>query len=58
MNIQDAAARVTLTVRITGARRFAVRTKVGLWFIRLGTRVIGMGLEVEAPASPVKEKSE
>jgi hypothetical protein len=47
VNIQDAAARVTMTVKLTGRRRFWVRTKVGLWIIRLGARVIGMGLEVQ-----------
>lgn len=51
VNIQDAAARVTLTVKIIGRRRFWSRTKVGLWLIWLGARVIGVGLELQAPAS-------
>lgn len=55
IHVQDLVKRVTMTVRITGVRRFAARTKAGLWLIRLGARVIGMGIEVSLPASPSSE---
>lgn len=45
--IQDAARRVTLRVKITGRRRFAMRLRLGAALIRLAAWVIDCGAEIE-----------
>ncbi|HLZ08820.1 MAG TPA: hypothetical protein VKT80_09555 [Chloroflexota bacterium] len=41
---------VTMTVRID-TRELRARMKLGLWLIKLGARVVGLGVKVELPDS-------
>jgi len=38
---------MTLKVRITGVRAWAVRMKIGGWILRLAALVMGMDMHVE-----------
>lgn len=41
------ARRFTASVRVTGVRRWTFKARLGLWLVRLGVRVTGMGFEFE-----------
>lgn len=47
ISIQDAARLVTLRVKITGRRRFALRLRLGAALIRLGAWIIGCGVDID-----------
>lgn len=46
VNMADAMRRVTISVKITGARSAKIRMAIGVRMIKLGARVIGCGIEV------------
>jgi hypothetical protein len=46
MPISDVTSR--LTIKITGLRGFALRLKIAAWLFRLGARIAGVGIVIEA----------
>lgn len=47
ISIQDVARSVTLRVKITGRRRFALRLRLGAALIRLAAWIIGVGVDID-----------
>lgn len=44
INASDAAKHITMTVTVSGLRWWNFKCTVGLFFIALGARIIGVGL--------------
>ena len=38
---------ITLVVTITGMAEHKIRVAIGAWFIRIGARIIGCGVNIE-----------
>lgn len=49
MPMSSAAKRVTLSVKLTGRTRFAIRLWCGVHLIKLAARIIGCGVEISLP---------
>lgn len=47
IHASEVLSKMTLKVNITGVRALRARITLGTWLIRLATRVMGVGFELE-----------
>lgn len=47
IDAKELTSKMTVNVRLTGARLLQLRIKIACWFLALGARIAGFGLKVE-----------
>lgn len=47
LNINDLVKSITVNIAVTGCTKFRIKQAVGIFLIKSGIRIIGMGVKVE-----------